>query len=79
MHLICSLLIFVIPHLGLLTPSLSRLVKTISSVTDNSGIGSGIKSAGAAGKVRQDQMVKAELNWVFNTLALSTEDEWANL
>ena len=48
-------------------------------MTDNSGIGSDIKSAGAAGIVRQDQMVKVEVNWVFKTLALSTGEEWVNL
>ena len=32
---------------------------------------------GGAGIARQDQMVMAEANWVFNTLALSTGDEWA--
>ena len=65
--------------MDLLTSSLSRLVKTSSSVTDNSGTGLGIRSDGVAGIVGQDLMVKAEANWVFNTSALSNGDEWIML
>jgi len=48
--------------LDLLISSLSRLAKTISSVTDNLGIGPDIKFDGAVGIVGQDQTVKAEAN-----------------
>jgi len=55
--------------MDLLTSCLSRLVKINSSVTDNIGTRSDIKSYGAAETVGQNQTVKAEENWVFNMMS----------
>ena len=45
-------------------------------MTDNSGIRTDIKSDCDAGMVEENQIVKVEANWVFNTLVLSTGNEW---